>query len=202
MIDDIDRKLTCNFSLYELLRSDTAERRRSLLEEQLNPPESVVNNLTYLAQTALQPIREILNYPIRVTSGYRSKGLNKAVGGSARSQHVRGEAADLTINDSFLSDENTKEVRKSICQKVRELTGSELRPDVNANFYLFAYICLHLDDLDVDQIIHEYGIARGRPAWVHISASANKDRRQIVAIGKRYSTERGMTLERALSFGT
>ena len=202
MIDDIDRKLTCNFSLYELIRSDTAERNKTLLEEQLDPPESIVNNLTYLAQTALQPIREKLNYPIRVTSGYRSKGVNKAVGGSARSQHVRGEAADLILDDAFLVDENTKDIRVFICQKVRELTGSEIRPGVNANFYLFAYICLHLEELDVDQVIHEYGISRGRPAWVHVSASTNKDRRQIVAIGKRYSTERGMTLERALSFGT
>lgn len=58
-----------------------------------------------------------------------------------------------------------------------------LRPDVDQNFYLFAYICLHLEELDVDQVIHEYGDGFGQPAWVHVAASRRQDRRQILFVG-------------------
>lgn len=44
----------------------------------------------------LDPLRDAYGKPIRVNSGYRSPALNKAVKGSKTSQHVKGQAADIT----------------------------------------------------------------------------------------------------------
>lgn len=50
-----------------------------------------------LCREILEPIREKYGAPIRVTSGYRCRKLNQAVGGVPTSQHMRGEAADLNV---------------------------------------------------------------------------------------------------------
>jgi hypothetical protein len=44
----------------------------------------------------LDPVRELWGAPLRVNSGYRSPALNAAVGGAPSSQHMAGEAADIT----------------------------------------------------------------------------------------------------------
>ena len=181
---DLGMKLSNNFSLGELLRSGTAERQPELKREQENPPGEVIENLTYLVETALQPIRERLGFPIRISSGYRSPGLNAQVGGSTTSQHCYGEAADCSLSPRFLESPAAVSLRRDIADRVREITGKNLRADVNPNGYLFAFICIHLDELDVDQVIHEYGDDYGRPAWVHIAASSRQDKRQIMFIGE------------------
>ena len=81
-----------HFTLSELLRSDTAEARRI----QNIPPHVVLPRLNYLMDNCLDPIRPMWGKPIGVNSGYRSPALNAAVGGVATSQHVKGEAADIT----------------------------------------------------------------------------------------------------------
>lgn len=195
--------LSANFTLGELLRSSTAERDVNLKHEQENPPEVVLLNLQHLVEVALQPIRAGLNYPVRISSGYRCMLLNKLVGGSATSQHVRGEAADCSLSRLFLADERTRAVRDEIRSGVEAVTGRTLRPEVTADGYLFAFACLHLDELDVDQLIHEYGDGFGEPAWVHIAASKRHDRRQILAIGS-YTNMRWVaaSVHDALSFLT
>lgn len=60
------------------------------------PPPSVHVRLTTLIGRLLDPVREAWGNPIRVTSGFRSPVLNKTVGGVTNSQHISGEAADLT----------------------------------------------------------------------------------------------------------
>ena len=60
------------------------------------PTWEVVDNLRALIENVLIPAREALGAPIHVNSGYRSPEVNKAVGGAKNSQHVLGEAADLT----------------------------------------------------------------------------------------------------------
>lgn len=52
--------------------------------------------LTALVDNVLDPLREWYGKPIIVNSGFRSTKLNKAVGGTATSQHMKGEAADIT----------------------------------------------------------------------------------------------------------
>ena len=83
------------FTLSELCRSATANRLGIF-----NVPSfSVVYNLSRLCETVLDPARKELNAPITVTSGYRCPALNKAVGGSIKSQHIYGLAADLVCDN-------------------------------------------------------------------------------------------------------
>jgi hypothetical protein len=62
-------------------------------------PKALAPKVERLAVDVLQPIRDAIGRPMRILSGYRSRDLNRAVGGSVTSQHVRGEAADFTASD-------------------------------------------------------------------------------------------------------
>lgn len=61
-------------------------------------PAYLADRVRRLAWYVLQPIRDALDAPMRITSGWRSPALNAAVGGSPTSQHLRGEAADWTVD--------------------------------------------------------------------------------------------------------
>ena len=61
------------------------------------PSEKEIEALTALCENILEPIRAHFNLPITILSGFRSPELNKTVGGAATSQHLKGEAADITI---------------------------------------------------------------------------------------------------------
>ena len=195
--------LSKNFTLNEFLRSETAERDERLRREQQRPPEHIVANLQYLVDAALQPIRSDMGFPIRITSGYRCPTVNKLVGGSGTSQHCLGEAADCQLLYGFLKDRRAAGLRKEIRDRVKEQTGKTVKAHVSENFFLFAYICLHLEELDIDQVIHEYGDTFGRPAWVHVSASGRQDKRQILCVGG-YTNGYYLkpSLEEALAYGT
>lgn len=64
------------------------------------PPQyefiDVIDNLDAVCVNVLEPARKFLGKPITVNSGYRSKAVNDAVGGSPNSQHMKGEAVDIT----------------------------------------------------------------------------------------------------------
>jgi hypothetical protein len=62
-------------------------------------PAALKPRIARLATLGLQPVRDRLQRPLRILSGYRPSELNKAVGGSPTSQHVTGEAADFTCDD-------------------------------------------------------------------------------------------------------
>jgi hypothetical protein len=85
-------RLTPNFHLDELTLSDTGER----LGLDNTPSPEVVDNLKRLA-SMLEEIRAIEGRPIIVSSGYRSEAVNRAVGGSKRSAHMSGLAADFNV---------------------------------------------------------------------------------------------------------
>ena len=86
----------CNFTWYEMLRSQTATRH-GLDEAQYNPSDEVVSNMKVLVGRVLQPLRLYLNRIITVNSGFRSPALNTKIGGSTRSDHLFGRAADIEI---------------------------------------------------------------------------------------------------------
>lgn len=88
-------QLSPNFSLAEMIRSDTAARRG--LDNTPSPA-----GLAELQRTAelLEKVRTVLGMrPILISSGYRSPAVNAAVGGSATSAHCFGMAADFTCPD-------------------------------------------------------------------------------------------------------
>lgn len=83
------------FSISELCHSDTA-RRHNISN---TPSLQVCRNLTLLTDNLLDPLREQFGQPIIVTSGYRCPKLNSLVGGSSTSQHMTGQAADITARN-------------------------------------------------------------------------------------------------------
>ena len=87
--------LSPHFKLQEFTASATA--RRHGLDN--TPPPEAVENLKALCVHTLEPLREALGLPIVITSGYRTKALNKLlVCHSKKSQHMSGEAADFHIS--------------------------------------------------------------------------------------------------------
>lgn len=96
------------FSIEELTHSDTAKR----LGINNTPTAEAVKNLTELVENVLDPLREAYGSPIHVNSGYRSPALNKAVNGSATSQHVKGEAADIRCDDNRALFELSKKMMR------------------------------------------------------------------------------------------
>lgn len=83
------------FTIQELTRSTTAQLRGI----DNTPSQQVIENLVALADNVLDPLREAWGAPLRVNSGYRCRELNKAVGGVPASQHMLGQAADITAGD-------------------------------------------------------------------------------------------------------
>ncbi len=83
------------FTIQELTRSTTAQLRGI----DNTPSQQVIENLVALVDNVLDPLREAWGAPLRVNSGYRCRELNKAVGGVPASQHMLGQAADITAGD-------------------------------------------------------------------------------------------------------
>ena len=86
-------KLTANFSLNELTKSQTAERKGI----DNTPSTEHQENLKKLCENVLQPVRDHFEQVVSVSSGYRSPVLCAAIGSKSTSQHARGEAADFEI---------------------------------------------------------------------------------------------------------
>lgn len=122
-------KLTKNFTLEEFINSPTAKR----LKIDNTPSKAITSNLMELSEL-LQKVRDIYNKPIIVTSGYRSEKLNKAVGGSKTSQHVKGQAADIrSVSDSV---EDNKELFNLILGLMiqKEIEVGQLIDEYNYNW--------------------------------------------------------------------
>jgi len=117
-------KLTEHFHLEELIATQHRMINNSL-------PDVLMPNARRLAMT-LEKVRLILNAPILITSGYRCEALNKAVGGSLRSDHMAAMAADFTA------------------------------PSFGSPYSICLALLPKLDDLGINQLIHEFG------RWVHI----------------------------------
>lgn len=89
--------LSPNFTLAEFTRSQTAERHGI----DMSPSMAVIERLTWLCGTFLEPIRKELDAPIMITSGYRPPELNKRIGGSRSSAHMLGLAADFVLGNGI-----------------------------------------------------------------------------------------------------
>lgn len=93
-------KITENFTLEELSHSNTAKSRNI---ENI-PGEVEIENLKELAENVLQPLRDLVNVPIIVSSGFRNDVVNKLVGGVPGSQHRKGQAADINAKNKNARD--------------------------------------------------------------------------------------------------
>jgi hypothetical protein len=93
-------QLSKNLALAEVTRSETAKRKGI---SNMPTPEHL-ENFKKLAENIFQPIREHFGVPIHISSGYRSKALNTAVGGSLSSQHCTGEAIDIDMDGTDITN--------------------------------------------------------------------------------------------------
>lgn len=151
-------QLSKNLALAEVTRSETAKRKGI---SNMPTPEHI-ENFKLLAEKVFQPIRDHFGAPIRISSGYRSAALNKAIGGAGKtvngvyvpsSQHCTGEAIDIDMDGTAIT-----------------------------NAAIFNYI---KDNLEFDQLIWEFG-TDNNPDWVHVSyESTGKQRKQILKAIKK-----------------
>lgn len=110
-------------SLSELTASDTGKR----LGIDNHPTPEHLENLKVTCEAVFEPIREHFGVPIYISSAYRSAALNKAIKGSASSDHCKGRALDL---------------------------DQDYRGNGITNRQVFDYI---KDNLEFDQLIWEFG---------------------------------------------
>jgi hypothetical protein len=89
-------KISEHLDLSEVTRSDSAKRNGI----SNMPTAEHIENFKLLAEKVFEPIRKHFNVPIHISSGYRSKELNSAIGGSLTSQHCSGEAIDIDMDNS------------------------------------------------------------------------------------------------------
>ena len=84
-------KISNHLTLREVTKSNTADRRGI----DNTPTDEHLENLKVVAEKIFEPLRVRFGVPIGISSGYRSKALNKAVKGSKTSHHCRGMALDI-----------------------------------------------------------------------------------------------------------
>jgi len=94
-------QLSKNFSLSEMVYSEVAKKKGI----DNTPSPQIIDNLKKLCEECLQPVRDKLKKPITINSGYRCSALNKAVGGASSSQHVLGEAVDITVGTKTANED-------------------------------------------------------------------------------------------------
>lgn len=93
-------QLSKHFELAEFTRSSTAKRAGI----SNMPTDAHLENIKLLCEKILEPIRVHFARPIILSSGYRSPALNRAVGGSSSSQHCSGEAADIDMDGTNVTN--------------------------------------------------------------------------------------------------
>ena len=91
------------------------------------PNEQELNNMKLVAENCFEPLRKMWGKPIKVNSFFRSQSLNQLVGGSSLSQHVKGQAIDITTG--------TKTENKKLFELAKTLDFDQL-----INEYDFSWI--------------------------------------------------------------
>lgn len=99
----MDKQLTKNFKLSEFRCRDGTD-----------VPEGLMGNVQFLAEN-LQILRDKINKPITVISGYRSPKYNRKIGGARKSQHMKATAADIIVRGMHPDD-----VRNEILSLIKE----------------------------------------------------------------------------------
>ena len=136
-------KLSKNFTLNELIHSSTANYNKV----DNTPGRLELENLKKLCHEILQPIRNKWGDSIFVNSGYRNPILNRLVGGSTSSQHLKGEAADITVG----SKEDNKRLFELIVEMIEkgEIKVGQLIDEKN-----YSWIHISLPYKKVNQVLH------------------------------------------------
>ena len=132
------------FTIDELCASDTA--RRKGIDNTPNADARL--RMQTLIEQLLDPIRAAWGGPITVNSGFRCPVLNRAVGGASSSQHMKGEAADITAGSSR---ENERLFNMIVAMRVAgEIEFDQL---IDESHYAWIHIS-YADGKNRKQILH------------------------------------------------
>jgi hypothetical protein len=120
-------RISENISYREAIKSNTAMRKGI----DNTPTSYEITNMVGVAKNIFEPLRKWVGGPIKITSMFRSEKLNRAIGGSSRSQHCQGRALDL--DDTFGHKTNAEmfdyiKSNLSFDQLIWEF-GSDINPD-------------------------------------------------------------------------
>ena len=160
-------KVTEHYNLSEFSRSATASR----LGIDNTIPEALIPNIRNLCEQILEPLRAHINSPsplgegrgeapVVISSGYRCKALNKAVGGVANSQHMMGEAVDIK------PPANSPEGESLTPQQQRAVVAD--------------WAAWIMDNCRFDQLLVEKS---GSAVWLHVSCKRDLSKnRQIMKV--------------------
>jgi len=120
-------KISEHLELSELIRSDSAKRNGI---SNMPTPEHI-DNLKKLAENVFEKVRAHFGVPIRISSGYRSKELNAKIGGANTSQHSTGEAIDIDMDGTSLTNKQIFDYIKDnlIFDQLIFEFGSDKNPD-------------------------------------------------------------------------
>jgi len=140
--------LTKHITIREACHSEMAKR----MGIDNCPDEDTLKVMQHTALCLFEPLRNHFDVPVKINSFFRSKKVNRLVGGSRTSQHVKGEAID--IDDVY----------------------SRKFGVTNRDF--FEWLRNHVN---FDQLIWEFG-DDDNPDWVHVSCkmNVNKNRHQVL----------------------
>jgi hypothetical protein len=129
------------FKLIEFTASATSRE----LDIDNTPSKEAIENIEALVSKVLDPLREAFGKPVYVRSGYRSVDLNMAVGGVKNSQHLKGEAADITAN--------SREDNQWLFEYIRDnLPFDQLIDEYN---YSWVHVSVKADGCNRRDIIHQ-----------------------------------------------
>ena len=103
------KKISDHISYKEGVFSATAER----LNIDNTPDQYALQNMELLAEKIFEPLRKYVNGPIAINSFYRCEELNKAIGGSSKSQHCEGRAIDIDDTYGYMSNKDMYEYIKN-----------------------------------------------------------------------------------------
>ena len=146
-------RLSKNFTLPEIIHSNTAKR----LGINNAPNKEHLKSMQVLVRDLIQPMRDVLG-PIRISSGYRNPELNRAIGGSSKSQHCKGEALDLQYWSKG------KMCNKEIYDWVIK-SGIEFDQMINEFDYSWIHISLKSNGKNRKQILEAYKDSDGDTAY-------------------------------------
>ena len=146
-------RLSKNFTLSEITKSNTAKR----LGIDNAPNQEHLNNMQILIRDLIQPMRDALG-PIRISSGYRSPVLNRAIGGSTKSQHCKGQALDLQFWKK--GEMCNKEIYDWVLKE-----GIEFDQMINEFDYARIHISLRPDDKNRRMVLEAYKDNDGDTAY-------------------------------------
>ena len=146
-------RLSKNFTLPEIIHSNTAKR----LGINNAPNKEHLKSMQVLVRDLIQPMRDVLG-PIRISSGYRNPELNRAIGGSSKSQHCKGEALDLQYWSK--GKMSNKEIYDWVVK-----SGIEFDQMINEFDYSWIHISLKSNGKNRKQILEAYKDSDGDTAY-------------------------------------